>query len=371
MLTLDGCRTRLQRLRDRLDNPWDALIIHRPEHLLYFANVFPSPSTINVHSSSFLLVEREGPVTLYTDNWIAETAEAAVDKIAVTTWYDMKHAAQPRAHAVASALCERLRGLNVGLLGAELSHLPVQVAAPADSVVDIEPTIQALREIKDPDEIAAIQRGIRTAEAFHAASRHSLRAGKTELEYYGELLGPATVAAGAPMSMMCDLASGQRAAQGGGGPTPRVLQEGELVILDIFPYVEGYRGDITNTLVVGGEPSSEQQELFEVVLAAQQAGEALLKSGTGVGDVFRAMSDTIERAGHPALSHHGGHAIGLGHPEAPEIVPESDRLLEEGMVITLEPGVYKQPTGGIRLEHNYLIRAEGFDRLSNHRLGLS
>ena len=72
-----------------------------------------------------------------------------------------------------------------------------------------------------------------------------------------------------------------------------------------------------------------------------------------------------------SLVHHGGHAIGLGHPEAPHIVRNSNRELASGMVITLEPGLYDPSFGGIRLEHDYLVTDAGYRRLSSHVLGLA
>jgi len=180
----------------------------------------------------------------------------------------------------------------------------------------------------------------------------------------------ATSEAGVPFVMMCDLASGERAAGGGGAPGERTIEEGDLVIHDIFPYVRGYRGDITNTLVAGGNPSNEQTELFELVAASLDRAEALLEPGTPASAFSEAIIDTFASAGEE-LVHHAGHAIGLGHPEAPELVLESDRTIESGMVLTLEPGIYGKPTGGIRLEHDYLITDDGFERLSNHELGLA
>ena len=370
MLTKTGCTQRLDRLKGRLDAPWDALVIHRPEHLLYFANFYPDPCTLNLHSISFLVAERDGPTRLFTDNWLAPGSEVAADSVNVTTWYDMSAPAACRATAVQSDLCEHLLKLGVGQLAAELSFLPTRVAGVADAVVDVETTILAQREIKDTDELAAIRRGIRTAEAAHAASREVLAPGRTELEVYGDLLTRALSAAETPFLMMCDLVSGPRASVGTGPPTDRLIEKGDLVIFDLFPYVSGYRGDITNTLVAGAAPTEEQNDDFNATLEALRAGEEALRPGTPVREIFTAMDSSLRQAKQP-LCHHGGHAIGLGHPEAPEIVPESDRMLEAGMVLTLEPGLYDLPTGGIRLEHNFLITDDGFERLSNHRLGLA
>lgn len=271
-----------------------------------------------------------------------------------------------------NALSARLAALGVARLGCELSYLPAIVASTVPVLVDIESTIRALRELKDADELEAITSGIRTAAAVHAHSRELLRAGLTELEYYASLVERATVAAGEPFVMMCDLVSGSRTIRGSGGPSERVMTHGDLVILDTFPYVGGYRGDIANTLVVGGRPTSEQEDRFRLVLEALSGAERLLRPGTPVREIFKAI-DTCFRASGPGrrLVHHAGHAIGLGHPEAPELVPESDRTLEAGMVITLEPGLYEAPLGGVRVEHDYLITPQGYERLSNHRLGLA
>jgi Xaa-Pro dipeptidase len=372
MLTIPGCRKRVERLRDAMDPSWEAAVIRLPEHLLYLANFFPLPSSLNLHSSSFLLIERDGPVTLFTDNWLADQAQsAAVDEVVVKEWYASRGPALNRALIVSEAIRERIEKLRVKTVAAELAHLPAHVAVSAGACADIEPVVRKLREVKDADEIEAVRRGIRTAEAVHEASRALLAPGKTEIEYYAGLVERATLAAGTPFVMMCDLVSGPRAAKGGGPPTDRRIQEGELVILDIFPYVEGYRGDITNTLVAGGRPSAEQEAAYRIVEEAIRRGESLLRPGTPVREVFHAMDAALRTAPGTGLVHHGGHNLGLGHPEAPEIVPESDRTLEAGMIMTLEPGVYELPSGGIRLEHDYLITRDGPERLSNHRLGLA
>ena len=377
MLTREGARERLSRFRETLGGDIEAALICRPEHLLYLGNFYPLPNSLNLHGSGYLLIERDGPCTLFTDNWLAGDAVEAppgdsspVDLVLSATWYDCVKPAVPRAGAVASLVNETLDKKKIGRLAAETSFLPRQAAACVDSVLDCEPTLLSMRERKYPDEIEAIRKGVRPAEAVHSASRELLEPGLREIDYYAQLVAWATSEAETPFVMMCDLASGERAASGGGAPGERVIDEGDLVILDIFPYVEGYRGDITNTLVAGGNPTSEQADLFALVASSLEKAEALLKPGTPASAFSEAIIETFSAAGEE-LVHHAGHAIGLGHPEAPELVLESDRIIESGMVLTLEPGVYGKPSGGIRLEHDYLITAEGFERLSNHELGLA
>jgi Xaa-Pro aminopeptidase len=372
MLTIPGCRKRVERLRDAMDPSWEAAVIRLPEHLLYLANFFASPSSLNLHSSSFLLIERDGPVTLFTDNWLADAAgSTAADEVVVREWYTCRGPAHDRALIVSEAVRERIEKLGVKTLAVEIAHVPAGVTGAVRAHADITPVIRKLREVKDSDEIEAVRRGIRTAEAIHEASRALLEPGATEIEYYARLVERATLAAGTPFVMKCDLASGPRAAKGGGAPTERRIEKGDLVILDMFPYVEGYRGDITNTLVAGGRPTAEQETAFRLVEESLRRGEALLRPGTPVREIFHAMDAALRATPGKGLTHHGGHNLGLGHPEAPEIVPESDRTLDAGMVMTLEPGIYDLPSGGIRLEHDYLITPGGPERLSNHRLGLA
>ncbi len=385
-LSRDGSRARLERFRTELGDGVEAAVISRPEHLLYLANFFPDPTSLNLHGDAYLVVEREGPATLITDNWLGgrmapdPRPTTSADEVITRTWYDGKSPARPRGELLASAVIEFLvdsRTTPVRAIAAEASFLPHTIGARFESVVDCEPRLRSMREIKDPDEIEAIRRGVACAEAVHAASRGALEPGITEIEYYARLLAAATESTGCPFVMMCDLISGARAAEGRGPPSAtKQLEEGELVILDIFPYVDGYRGDITNTLVVGGEPSEAQVSLFELVHGALGKAESMLAPGVPTAEIARAIDTHLGTAGE-SLASHAGHAIGLGHPESPEVVltpADPERVLEEGMVIAIEPGVYGKPDapirGGLRLEHDYRITASGFERLSSHRLGL-
>jgi len=376
MLTRDGCRERLDRFRRALPAEHDAAVVTLPEHLLYLANYFPDPNGLNLQSYAYLLVERDGPATLFIDNWPADGVGqapagdlASADEVVVTPWYTGEGPARLRGAVVADAVRQTLERRKVKRVVAETAHVPWSVLRDRDVVADATPILRRLREVKDVDELAAIRRGVKTAETVHAFSRELLEPGMTELEYYAELVACATPVAGQPFVMMCDLASGERAAAGGGAPTSRVIAPGDLVILDIFPYVGGYRGDITNTLVCGLEPTSAQSRVFDAVHEALQRAEALIRPGTQASR-FPAVIDEVLADIGGRLVHHAGHAIGLGHPEAPELVPGSDRELSEGMVLTLEPGLYGQPTGGVRLEHDYLVTKDGFERLSAHTLAL-
>ena len=112
--------------------------------------------------------------------------------------------------------------------------------------------------------------------------------------------------------------------------------------------------------------------VYHFRLAVVRSGEKSLKAGALAKDVFDATEKPIRDAGLAEnFKHHAGHGIGLAHPEPPILVPHSDDVLVAGDVVTLEPGLYVDGIGGIRIEHNYLITKDGYERLSHHYIGLT
>ena len=215
-------------------------------------------------------------------------------------------------------------------------------------------------------------RSIRAGEAGHAAALAGVEPGMTELQAYLVVQHAAIRELGERVVVYGDFASGPRTATDKGGPpTSRAIEPGDLLLLDFSVVVDGYRGDFTNTFAVGGGPQLASVELFEACLGAMAAGEARLRPGKAARDVDAAVRDQFRSLG--LLDHfptHSGHGIGLGHPEPPYFVPESDEVLVEGDVVAIEPGLYVEGVGGMRFERNYLITADGFENLSNHELRL-
>jgi Xaa-Pro aminopeptidase len=178
---------------------------------------------------------------------------------------------------------------------------------------------------------------------------------------------------GEPAILYGDFASGPRCeTEKGGPPTSRRIEPGDLLLLDFSVVVSGYRGDFTNTFAVGQGPTARQRELFEACLGALHAGEASLKpgaSGRAVDSAVRGFFGSLKLA--HAFTSHSGHGLGLGHPEPPYFVPASDDSLVIGDVVALEPGLYIQGEGGMRIERNYLITSDGFQTLSHHEIRIT
>ncbi|HKB01551.1 MAG TPA: Xaa-Pro peptidase family protein [Gemmataceae bacterium] len=212
---------------------------------------------------------------------------------------------------------------------------------------------------------------MRATEAGHAWARQNVRAGMTELDVYEGVFAACATAVGRSVIVYGDFAVSPGSSRRGGPPTTRALRDGDMFILDYSVVLAGYRSDFTNTLVVGGKPNPDQRRLFDACVSAMTAGERSLKAGATCQAVYDAVRGALAAAGlADHFPHHAGHGVGLGHPEAPFIVRHSTESLAAGDVVTLEPGVYVDGIGGIRIEHNYYITPTGFERLSNHRITL-
>ena len=369
MLTAAGCRARVGRLLEGLDDRIEAVLICRPEHVLYFSGYMASPNTLKMRAAYFLLVERSGEITLINDGWGRLREPHHADGIQGGTW-KVASSAFSGYQAAAEAAARAITARGFGTIGAETSAFPAAAAGAVDEVIDVEPQINSRRAVKDADELELIRAAISVGEAMHASARENLRPGMSELELYSRIIHDGTLAAGGPLVMMCDFKSGPELGAGG-APSERVMERGDNLLLDLFPYIDGYRCDITNTLNVGGSPSAEQEKAMIGAQAALAASEAICRPGVPANDFFQVQDETLKAANPDwSLYGHAGHCIGLEHPEPPDFIPDNEEPIVEGMVITFEPGVYDPSFHGVRIEHNYLVTTDGLERLSNHRIGL-
>lgn len=368
-LTADGCRIRRERLLEKVSA--DLLIVSNPRHIQYLTGFFVTPLVLAHHAPIFLLIDtKSGQTKLLFQNMLGGFAEGTyVDELIPYKWYTANNAAgmpiYPKALHELNNLLEKLTFSSTGI---EIGSLPY--GAKVRDISDITTTLLELRRHKDSDEIDLIRSAIRAIEAGHKAVRKDIRPGLTEIEVYNIMMSAIAKEVGHPVVPMGDFAAGLRAHQGGGPPTDRVLEAGDLMILDIFPIVNGYKGDFTTTLAVSGELTQKQEKLQKALLDGLAAGEAMLRPGVRARDIHGAVKDELRTEGFAdGFGHHAGHGLGLSHPEAPYFVPHSDEILREGDVVTLEPGSYDKQAGyGARIEHNYLITEYGYEQLSHHLL---
>ncbi|MFH1684456.1 MAG: M24 family metallopeptidase [Candidatus Margulisiibacteriota bacterium] len=155
------------------------------------------------------------------------------------------------------------------------------------------------------------------------------------------------------------IASGRRSAQPHGFATNKKIKKGELVVIDFGAVYNGYRSDITRTIVVG-KPSARQKNIYRVVLAAQKEAIKAVKAGQACFEVDKAAREYIGKKGFGKyFVHSTGHGIGKKVHQAPKISKRNRRRLKKGMVITIEPGIYIKGWGGVRIEDMVLATKSG------------
>jgi len=364
MLSAEGCKERRLRLWQRLDPPPDSdhLRLGDPIHLMYLANFHVDPFSLGAGFGGYLLVRQDGQAKLVHDNRLPKSVEQShVEDRKVVTWYDGQTPGRgPRQLALLTTVNPTHAGLRI--------H-----DRPGDPYAAVLiHTLADMRRQKDADEIALLSRCMRATEAGHAWARAHVKPGMTELDVYCGINTACIQAARQAVIVYGDFAVSRGPERRGGPATGQVIEPGDMLILDYSVVIAGYRSDFTNTLVVGREPSIDQQRLFDLCVQAMSAGEKELRPGAACLAVYEAVRGVFERAGVAEhFPHHAGHGLGLTHPEAPFFVRGANETLLTGDVVTLEPGLYVPGVGGIRIEHNYLITRTGYERLSNHEIALN
>lgn len=383
MLTAEGCRARRDRLWQSLPSPADLLILFSPSSLAWGANYFQPPFSFRVNDAgAFLLLTPDAKATLVADNLLEEFAHSAfVDQTVLPVWYRGVDPAPPRQAFLVRNFLEQLNRLlptsGSVRIGLEMSAAPAGLVqglcenVPSLELFDLDLVLPKLRRRKLPDEVNLLRQAMNAAAAGFQAVAEELRPGMTEMDVFHLVCRSAMNAAGGQAWIYGDFASGPRTAEGGGPPTGRTIQAGELFILDYSVALGEYRSDFANTWGVATDGSPKQRQMAATCLEAMHAGEQRLRLGMPVAEVYHALRSVFQAGGVAEhFTHHAGHGLGLGHPEPPFLVPASTEVLQEGDVVTLEPGLYFPNEWGMRFERNYLITATGFEILSPHRLGL-
>lgn len=227
-------------------------------------------------------------------------------------------------------------------------------------LVPVCKAVESLRRVKDEGELARIERAADIADVALAQVKEMLREAPTEREFAIALELEMRRRGADSVAFDSIIASGPNAALPHASPTDRRIEPGELVVLDFGATVDGYRSDMTRTVCVGEARSDEMRQVLEAVLASQRAGVRAVRAGVKGAEVDAACRDSLESAGlREVFSHGTGHGVGLEVHEAPAVAHDSTDILEEGAVVTVEPGAYLYPTGGARIEDTLVVTAGG------------
>ena len=365
-LTVEGCRTRLQRLRELMEAQGveSALITDR-KHVYYYSGYLTPVAT-----RSALVVSGRDSILMTGTLGAAPDAEAdglAVSAVRTFTGNAHQSTIRPNQEELLAGLVSRV-ALD-GRVGCDLSTCPaLLLRLLRGEPADLSAGILDQRRCKDPDEVALLRVAAGCVDACYRYARERIEPGLNELTLYGELLRTAVETAGEEVGRF-----GQdfQCASPGGPARDRKAQAGELWILDLGVEYRGYGADASRTFAVSGRPSDAQQEAWELVTGALRAAADRLRPGLSCLRLFRDTEATIHAVYPGGFPHHLGHGIGLSIHEAPFLNPEWDQQLVAGDVITVEPGVYHPDlAAGMRLENDFVISATGAEQITHAPLDL-
>ncbi len=236
----------------------------------------------------------------------------------------------------------------------------IQKAAPSAQLKSGSVLFEQLRLIKDEKEIQFMQKAAQIAEAALLNTLKLFKPGMSELEFSSELLVQLLRAGTQGELPFAPIVSaGENSADPHATPTNRVINRGELLLIDYGAAYQGYASDITRTFAVG-EVAQEFKTIAEIVKQSNQAGQAASRAEIPAGQVDQAARKVIADAGYGEyFTHRTGHGLGMETHEGPYMFAENELILQPGMVHTVEPGIYLPGKGGVRIEDDVVVTLDG------------
>ena len=333
---------RLLKLRPRLeDKELDALLLARLENIRYLSGFTGSTGWLLVtHNKAILAVDFR-----YQEQAKKETTDFEIVQIKgdIPTWF--------------SGI---ISDLNIKRIGFEADYLPfatyhqlVQTMTKNQSNTKLVATsglVESLRAVKEPEELGFIFEATRLTEAAFEYAQATIRPGITEKELAWELERFLRERGSESLPFDLIIASGPNSALPHAKPSERNIVAGEPILIDIGAKLSGYCSDLSRTLCLG-KPDGTFTTIYQVVLGAQLTALAMIEADMDGKTADSLARTVIEEAGYGEAFGHGlGHGTGLSAHESPRLAADSSDILKDGMVFTVEPGIYIPGWGGIRIE---------------------
>ncbi len=336
-------KNRLQNLRQRLvEKEIEAIFISQPENRYYLSGFDGS--------SGFLVITAKDTI-LATDFRYLEQAKAQAPD------YDIF---QITYGDITSWFPKLITDLNLKSLGFEAGHVTFTMYRQLTEVlnkvqsqlrlVPVNELVESLRAIKEPEEIELINKASEITDSAFEYIKDMIHIGMSEKEVAWEIEkflrenGSQTI----PFDII--VASGSNSALPHAKPSSRAIQSDEPIIIDIGARIEGYSSDLSRTICLD-TTNNTFNKLYDTVLGAQLTAMAIIKEGISGEEADTLARTVIEQAGYGETFGHGlGHGIGLAPHEQPRLGPNSPEHLVNGMIFTIEPGIYLTGWGGVRIE---------------------
>ena len=339
---------RLQKLRTAIaEKGLDALLISQPENLRYLSGF--------TGSSGWLLISEQSAI-LAIDFRYVEQAKGESPGFEITQTKQQLHDWLP---GLVSDFGWYKLGLEANFISYEGYHKLSEAIKTKQVNLELVPTtgiVEQLRSIKEPGELGFITKAIELTDAAFEQARAIIRPGITEKEAAWEIekILRQEGSEGIPFEII--VASGSNAALPHARPTEKTICSGEPVLIDMGARINGYCSDFSRTLFLG-KADKTFRDIYNIVLKAQATAIERIKSGMDASQADRFARSVVEQAGYGDAFGHGlGHGVGLAVHESPSLGPSSTDSLTDGMVFTIEPGIYLAGQGGVRIEDMVVLK---------------
>jgi Xaa-Pro aminopeptidase len=337
----------------------DALLIQSLPNIRYLTGFTGSSALLLVRAHDTVLVS-DFRYAVQAPKEVGSVARVEIDQVNV--WERLRRVLAERA---------------AGTVGFEAHIATVRERERLEGLAGatrFEPTsdlVERLRVAKDPAEVAAITAAAELAQEALASVLPGVQAGETELEIAARLEAALRCRGSEWHPFQTIVAAGSRAALPHARTSGRTIVPGDWLLLDFGAQVDGYCADLTRTVVVGARADDRQRAVYEIVRQAQRRGLEGLRAGMTGREADALAREVIARQGYgEAFGHSLGHGLGLEVHEAPRLSTTAEAPLPAGAVVTVEPGIYLPGWGGVRLEDDVHLGADGPALLSDNRVEL-
>lgn len=335
----------------------DALLITHPKNVYYLTGFLTDP---HERFMSLVLIKGAEPF-LFVPLLDSDKAQAVSSVTKIYSHDDSENAYE---------VLQRLLPSSISRIGLEKNHLTansyeaVARAAQAQEIVDLEELLRHLRMRKSADEIVTIKKAIWVMEESLRLTLPKITLGLTEMDIVAELEFQMKKLGAQATSFSTIVLAGKRAGLPHGDPGQRKIKAGEMLLIDAGVFVDGYASDLTRTFAIG-ELSDELKDIYDTVLQANLRAIEAVRPHASIASVDLAAREVIANKGYGQyFINRVGHGIGLEIHEYPSVHSKAQGELVEGMVFTIEPGIYNPNLAGVRIEDDVLVTQDGVEVLT-------
>jgi Xaa-Pro aminopeptidase len=330
-----------------IQNKIDALIVSKPENRRYLSGFTGTAANLMIdHQNAYIYTDFR-----YIDQAKDQCPDFKVIKIGDDYYQKLFQSLQQAGATQVGFETDFVTYESYSKLAAELSGI---------KLVAVKNITEDLRMIKNQDELQLIKKAVEIADQGWAEIIKQVKPGMTEEEVSLELEFSMRRLGAENRAFDFIVASGSRGALPHGVATNKAIQSGEIVTIDFGAVYQGYHSDITRNFILG-QPDQKQLDIYNIVLEAQLTAIDVVKPGIPASVIDLAARNVIERYGYGEYFGHGtGHGVGLAIHEGPRVSFQSEVILQPGMLITIEPGIYLPGWGGVRIEDIVLVTENGY-----------